>query len=343
MRVLVTGGAGFIGSNVANRLISNGNEVIVFDNLSRRGSELNLKWLKENGKFTFIKGDTRDKKAVNNVFQKYSHIDVVFHFAAQTAVTTSVINPAEDFEINAMGTFNLLEACRKEENKPLVIFSSTNKVYGKLENTQLVEKSKRYEAKNLKDGINESMGLDFYSPYGCSKGCADQYVRDYSRMYDLPTIVFRMSCIYGERQFGVEDQGWVAWFIITAIRNRQLTIYGNGKQIRDILFIEDYVNLCMSAVKNKDKIKGKVYNIGGGRENTISLLELIDMIEDKLGRKIKCKFSESRPGDQLFYVSDTTKAKQDMKWKPNVNVTRGVQRLYQWLIEHKKEIESVLP
>lgn len=342
MRFLITGGAGFIGSNVTQRFINDGKEVIVFDNLSRPGSQLNLDWLKEYGKFVFVKGDIRDKKQIKNLFDKYSPLDAVFHFAGQTTVTTSVINPAEDFEINALGTLNLLEACRKEKYKPLFVFASTNKVYGKLEKIELIEQKNKYDYKNMKNGVNESIPLDFHSPYGCSKGAADQYVRDYNRIYRLPTVVFRMSCIYGQRQFGVEDQGWVAWFIIAAIMNKQLTIYGNGKQTRDILFIDDYVNLCKLAVKNKNKIKGEVYNIGGGKENAISLLELIDTIEKTFHKKINYKYSTQRLGDQLIFVADINNAKKDIGWTPRINTQKGLQLLYEWVESHKQEIKSVL-
>lgn len=335
MNYLITGGAGFVGCNVANTLLNNGNEVVVFDNLSRRGTEKNLKWLRENHEnVVFVKGDVRDYEEIEKITKD---IDVLYHIAGQVAVTTSVTNPKEDFEVNALGTFNVLEAARHANTDPIFIFTSTNKVYGGMEGVLIEEQkqTERYDYKDLKSGTAESMQLDFHSPYGCSKGAADQYVRDYSRIYGLKNVVFRMSCIYGFRQFGNEDQGWIAHFIISSILDRSLTIYGDGKQIRDILFVDDLVRAFEYATENIGKIKGRIYNIGGGPSNTISLLELIDYLEDLLGKKIEYSFDDWRPGDQKVYYTDVSKAKEDFGWVPEVSKEEGIRRLFYWAIENK--------
>ena len=334
MKTLVTGGAGFIGSNLTNRLLNENNDVVVFDNLSRKGTEKNLHWLRsQHGKnFKLIKGDIRDYSAVKEAVKG---IDLIYHCAAQVAVTTSVTNPREDFDINALGALNILEAAREYGNNPIIIFTSTNKVYGGMEDLITIEKNNRYEYKDHPSGISEDRTLDFHSPYGCSKGAADQYVRDYARIYGMRTVVFRMSCIYGPRQFGNEDQGWVAHFIISSILNRPLIIYGDGKQIRDILFVDDLINAFTLATKKIDAIKGNIYNIGGGYKNTMSLLELIEKIEDNLGKKINYSFDKWRPGDQPVYVSGIEKAYKDFGWKPNINKDEGFNRLFTWISEHK--------
>ncbi|HAU40051.1 MAG: NAD-dependent epimerase/dehydratase, CDP-paratose 2-epimerase [Candidatus Peregrinibacteria bacterium GW2011_GWF2_43_17] len=334
MKILITGGAGFIGSNATNYFLGLGHEVTIFDNFSRKGTESNLEWLKKNHPTVkVIRGDTRNfeeiKKAVAEGY------DVVIHLAAQVAVTTSVVNPREDFEINALGTFNMLEACRLAPKQPIVIYSSTNKVYGGMEDIKTVERNGRYEYADLPDGVPENRLLDFHSPYGCSKGSADQYVRDYSRIYGLKTVVCRQSCIYGYRQFGVEDQGWVAWFIIATVLNKNLTIYGDGKQVRDVLFVEDLVAAYDSIIKNIDKVSGNVYNIGGGSKNQMSLLELIAFIESFTGKKLEYKFSDWRPGDQPVFVCDIAKAKREFGWEPKVSVEEGVKKLFNWVKENK--------
>ncbi len=269
MKTLITGGAGFIGSNLAHRLLSKDQEVVIYDNLARRGTEKNVTWLRENHgeAFQLIRGDIRDAQRLEKVV---GEVDLIYHLAAQVAVTTSVLDPREDFGINALGTLNVLEAARRCKNKPIVVFTSTNKVYGALEGIKVVDKGGRYDFANVK-GISESYPLDFHSPYGCSKGAADQYVRDYARIYGLPTVVFRMSCIYGPRQFGNEDQGWLAHFLISSLLGRPITIYGDGKQVRDILYIDDLLAAFESAVEQVETARGRVYNIGGGRENTISV------------------------------------------------------------------------
>ena len=336
MKYLITGGAGFIGSNYANRLIQRGDGVAIFDNLSRGGAEKNLKWLSEfhgKNKFTFIQGDIRDLDAITAAVQGQQ---VVVHLAAQVAVTTSVEDPQTDFEINAWGTFNVLEAARSLETKPIVVYASTNKVYGELEDLQVVEEGTRYMLKNLPEGIDETRGLDFHSPYGCSKGAGDQYVRDYYRMYGIPTIVFRQSCIYGMRQFGIEDQGWVAWFIIAALKNHPITIYGDGKQIRDLLFVDDLWDAYDLAVANISKTQGEVFNIGGGIENSISIWkEFSEILERISGKQIQVDRKDWRPGDQKVYISDISKIRKVLGWNPKVNVENGIARLYKWAEENK--------
>ncbi len=336
MKILITGGAGFIGANTAKRFLDKGYDVIIFDNLSRRGTEWNLKWLQQNKNLKFIKGDIRKYNEILDVFKKNRDFDVVFHFAAQVAVTTSVINPREDFEINALGTFNLLEAIRETKSDPVILYSSTNKVYGGMTDIKIIKRKNRYVYKDLPDGISEERILDFHSPYGCSKGTADQYMIDYCRIYNLKTVVFRQSCIYGYRQFGIEDQGWVAWFTIAAMLNKQITIYGDGMQVRDVLFIDDLIDAYELAIKNISKVKGQAFNIGGGPENTISLLELIAFLEKFFNKKIHLKFSNWRPGDQPVFICNIEKAKKLLKWKPEISPQKGVKMLYDWVKNNKE-------
>lgn len=331
-KYLIIGGAGFIGINIADYLLKNNAEVYIFDNLSRKGTIENIHWLTKkypDQKIEFVVGDVRfDKQKLITLIQK---VDAVYHLAAQVAVTCSVKDPYEDFTINALGTFNVLEAIRQSGNNPILIYSSTNKVYGGMEDIKIVEKNNRYEYKDMPNGIPENRLLDFHSPYGCSKGAADQYVHDYSRIYGLRTVVFRQSCIYGKRQFGIEDQGWVAWFTIAATLDRALTIYGDGKQIRDVLYVEDLARAFVSATKMIDKTVGKIYNIGGGIKNTLSLLELIAYLEKMLGKKINYSFGDWRPGDQPVYVSDIQKAKNEFGWEPKISVLEGVEKLSAWV------------
>jgi CDP-paratose 2-epimerase len=280
---LITGGAGFIGSNYAARCLSRGEEVVIFDNLSRRGADRNIEWLSDqfNRKsFNLVKEDIRDAEAIKFAARG---ADRIVHLAAQVAVTTSVTDPTTDFEINAGGTFNALEAARASGRKPAFLYASTNKVYGGMEDVEVVEKNMRFDYKDLPEGASESQPLDFHSPYGCSKGAGDQYTRDYHRIYGLPTVVLRQSCIYGTRQFGVEDQGWLAWFIIAAVTGRPITIYGNGKQVRDVLFIEDLLDAYDAAFANIKTSAGQIFNIGGGRQNSISVWsEFGPLLEDLL-------------------------------------------------------------
>jgi CDP-paratose 2-epimerase len=331
--ILVTGGAGFIGSNLADHFLGKGEDVAIYDNFSRKGAERNAEWLKSrHPKIRIIRADTRDfaqlKKAAESA-------DAIYHTAGQVAVTTSVTNPREDFEVNALGAFNVLEAARAAKTDPTVIFTSTNKVYGGMDDVKVAEKKTRWDYESLPFGAPESQPLDFHSPYGCSKGAADQYMRDYARIYDLKTAVFRMSCIYGTRQFGTEDQGWVAYFTLASVFGWPLKIYGDGKQIRDILFVSDLVNAFDLATKNISKTKGQVFNMGGGAANTISLLELLDYLKVLTGKKKEVTFSDWRPGDQKVYFSDIRKAKKVFGWEPKVGKEAGIRTLYEWIIQNK--------
>ncbi|MAF89471.1 MAG: CDP-paratose 2-epimerase [Euryarchaeota archaeon] len=334
MKILITGGAGFIGCNSADYFLGKDHEVSVLDNLSRAGTDKNLEWLqKRHPNVIFVKADVRTDQSVLN--EEVSKADAVIHLAAQVAVTTSVTNPREDFDINALGTFNVLEAIRKSENKPPLIYSSTNKVYGKMEELEVVEGENRYKYKDI-EGVDENQNLDFHSPYGCSKGAADQYVLDYARIYNLKTVVLRQSCIYGTRQFGIEDQGWVAWFIIATSLGTPLKIYGNGKQVRDVLYIDDLVRCFEMAFDNINKTTGKAYNIGGGPNNSLSLLELIAQLENLHGNEIEHSFHDWRPGDQPVFICDISKAKNDFGWEPKVSPEEGVKKLFNWVQENKE-------
>ena len=333
MRYLVTGGAGFIGANAADRLLDAGEEVIVLDNLSRPGSERNLAWLRERHRsISFEQIDVRDFDALGRGLERDHPVDVVYHLAAQVAVTFSVQDPATDFEVNARGTLNLLEAVRASGNETVVLYTSTNKVYGALEQVEVVEETDRYRLSAYPEGLPETAPLDFHSPYGCSKGAADQYVRDYQRIYGLPTIVFRNSCIYGPRQFGIEDQGWLAWFMIASELGRPITIYGNGKQVRDVLFIDDLLEAMQLAVRHSEATQGQVYNIGGGPQNSLAIWrEFGPMLESLAGRRIEPAYTDWRPGDQPVYISDIRKAEADFGWKPRTGMEDGLRRLYEWV------------
>jgi CDP-paratose 2-epimerase len=340
MKTLITGGAGFIGVNLAARLVEEGNKVTIFDNLSRKGTKLNLKWIqKKYPSIKFIKGDIRSSKQIKKAI---NGIDVIYHLAGQVAVTTSVTNPREDFDINILGTFNVLEAVRETSKKPILLFSSTNKVYGDLNALKVVETKTRYKFKNQPKGVTEEECLDFHSPYGCSKGAADQYVRDYGRIYDIPTVVFRQSCIYGPHQFGIEDQGWVAWFAIATMVGKPLTVYGNGKQTRDILFVDDLCDAYIAATKNIKKTAGQIYNIGGGLNNSISVwYEFREILEKLIGKKISVKFSKTRPGDQPLFISDNSKARKEFGWKPKTKKEVGIKKMIEWMQKNSKEIAKV--
>lgn len=328
---LVTGGAGFIGSNYVERLLDKGKKVTIYDNLSRAGANVNLRWLRESfgsHAFHLVQGDVRDADAIRDAA---SDAEVIVHLAGQVAVTTSVTEPRDDFECNALGTFNVLEAARASERNPIFIYSSTNKVYGGMEHVEVVEEETRYRYKDLPLGVSENELLDFHSPYGCSKGTGDQYVRDYHRIYGLPTVVFRQSCIYGPRQFGIEDQGWVAWFVIAAITGKPITIYGDGKQVRDVLFVTDLMNAYDAAIDQIDVAAGQVFNVGGGIENTMSIWrEFKPLLENLLGKPIPTGQGDWRPGDQPVFVADIRKAEEVLGWRPQVSVEEGVKRLYEW-------------
>lgn len=338
LRVLVTGGAGFIGSNLIDHLLGKGYQVTTYDNLSRRGSRKNAVWLREKygQKFRLITEDIRNYSALLNAVDNQ---DLVYHLAAQVAVTTSIENPREDFEINALGTLNVLEAARETDGDPIVVYASTNKVYGEMAELRVTEGHTRYQYADILNGIPESRLLDFYSPYGCSKGTGDQYFIDYARIYGLKAVVFRQSCIYGIRQFGDEDQGWVAHFLISALLGKPINIYGDGRQLRDILYMSDLIRAFEMAVDHITSISGRAYNIGGGPENTISLLELISYLEGKIKRQIKYSFHNRRPGDQIVYVSNIGKAKKDFCWSPTIPVKDGIDRLFDWVTQNRHLFE----
>ena len=311
MKHLVIGGCGFIGSNLAAYLNSQGEEVTVLDNLSRKGSERNLSWLERQG-IKSIRADILEQDIFNP-----EDFDVVYLLAGQTAVTHSIENPRHDFMINMVGAFNVLETIRKSEKKPRLVYSSTNKVYGDLK---------------INYPCNEKTPLDFYSPYGCSKGSADQYIRDYSRIFGLTTTVLRQSCVYGYRQWGTEDQGWLAWFALRILQEKEITIFGDGSQVRDLLYISDLVKLYyLISQSPEEKIKGKIYNVGGGLENSRSLSEAIYEINKITGKEPKLSYSKIRPGDQPYFVSDNTKLKQEIGWEPEINVETGMKKLLEWL------------
>jgi CDP-paratose 2-epimerase len=329
---LITGGAGFIGINYAARLLNRGDKVVIFDNLSRAGTPDNITWLKDTfgeDSFELIIDDVRNQEAVRVAVET---ADLILHLAAQVAVTTSVVDPRTDFEINALGTLNVLEAARQSPNQPPVFYSSTNKVYGDLDDIKVAEGETSYYFPDNPHGIPETQILDFHSPYGCSKGAGDQYVRDYHRIFGLPTVVFRQSCIYGTHQYGIEDQGWVAWFVIAALTGKKITIYGDGKQVRDLLYVDDLLNAYDLAFTNIDKTAGKIYNIGGGKDNTLSIWrEFGPLLESELGRDIPVAREDWRPGDQRIFVADIRKAQKDFGWTPEVDVPTGVKNLFDWV------------
>ncbi|HZH07045.1 MAG TPA: NAD-dependent epimerase/dehydratase family protein [Lautropia sp.] len=332
-RIVITGGAGFIGSNLANRLLASGQRVLILDNLSRPGVEQNLAWLRDlhGPRLDVAIADVRDRE---DVLSAINRAHTVFHFAAQVAVTTSLVDPQSDFAINAQGTLNVLEAARAQAVPPRLVFTSTNKVYGGLEDLQLARRDNRYqpELESIRaSGIGETRPLDFHSPYGCSKGAADQYVIDYARSFGVPGVVFRMSCIYGPRQFGTEDQGWVAHFLIRAMKGEPITLYGDGMQVRDILYVDDLVDALLLAARDAPQLAGKAFNLGGGPGNVISLLDLLDRLRTMLGHEPAVGFEDWRTGDQRYYVSDFRRFRGMTGWSPKVGAEDGIQRLYRWL------------
>ena len=334
---LITGAAGFIGTNLADRLLSMRKRVVIFDNLSRPGVEQNVKWLRSrHPELLRVEiGDVRNAKAVEQAVDGVAH---VFHFAAQVAVTTSLDSPVHDFEVNARGTLNVLEAIRRRKERPSLVFTSTNKVYGHMADVALASRGMRYEPVDIGDathGFSEQRTLSFHSPYGCSKGAADQYVLDYAHTFGLPACVFRMSCIYGPHQFGTEDQGWVAHFVIRAFEGQAITLYGDGKQVRDILYVDDLVRAFLLAQNNIGALAGQAFNMGGGAENTTSLLELTHLISELRGEPLELQFSDWRTADQRFYVSDTRRFAKATGWRPRVNVRAGVSQLHGWLADNR--------
>jgi CDP-paratose 2-epimerase len=329
-KLLITGGAGFIGANAVVHYARSGWDVTVLDNLSRAGSERNLEWLRAEVPFRFHEVDVRDARAVEDVVGATGP-DVVLHLAGQVAVTTSVQNPREDFEVNALGSFNVLEAIRLRSPASLLIYSSTNKVYGDLASIGVEEKDGRWGYRDLPAGVPETQGLDFHSPYGCSKGTADQYALDYGKSYGIRAVTMRQSCIYGPRQFGVEDQGWLAWFVIAAVTGKPITIFGDGKQTRDVLWVGDLLEVYDAAIEKPDASMGQAFNIGGGPRNTLSLLELIRIIERQLGLRLEPGWEGWRVGDQKVFVCDATKAKRVLGWEPRVGTEEGVGKLIGWV------------
>jgi CDP-paratose 2-epimerase len=340
MTTLITGGAGFIGTNMASSLLAQGERVIIYDDLSRAGVRDNLRRLRRlrtKGLLRVEIGDVRDAEHLGRVLTPGNDVTTVYHFAAQVAVTTSVADPLPDFGVNAAGTITLLEAVRRLPSVPTVLFTSTNKVYGGLEDLETTSRRLRHEPvdRHVRNaGVGLTRPLAFCSPYGCSKGAADQYVLDYAHTYGVPTVVFRMSCIYGPHQCGNEDQGWVAHFVKQALAHEPITLYGDGRQVRDLLYVDDLIDAMQRAVRHPQARSGRAFNIGGGPANTVSLLELVDLIESLLGRRPEIEFGDWRVGDQRWYVSDTTEFRRLTGWRPAVGVREGVERLVGWLEEN---------
>ncbi len=334
---LITGGAGFIGSNYVHRLIQRNEHVTVFDNLSRAGAPRNVDWLKGqfgDDAFRLIVGDVR---SADQIAEAARDADIIVHLAGQVAVTTSVTNPRDDFEANALGTFNTLEAARLSGRDPIFIYASTNKVYGGMEDVKLTEEATRWLYADLGHGCPETQPLDFHSPYGCSKGTGDQYVRDYARIYGLRSVVFRQSCIYGPRQFGIEDQGWLAWMTIAAVTGRRITIYGDGKQVRDVLHVEDLMNAYDAGIENIDVARGQVYNMGGGTRNVMAIwAEFGPILERLLGKKIEVDRADWRPGDQKVFYADFRKAGRELGWEPKIDLEEGIESLFEWVKENRE-------
>lgn len=341
MKYLVTGGCGFLGSNIADKLMKEGHEVIVFDNLFRFGSEKNLEWLRTSASCRYVHGDVRNREDVD-IIVRNENPDVIYHLAGQVAMTTSIRNPRVDFEINACGSFNVLEAVRMYAPHAVVIYSSTNKVYGDIEWTTYEETEKRYVATKYPQGFPETITLDFHSPYGTSKGAADQYMLDYARIFGVRTVVFRHSSMYGSRQFATYDQGWIGWFCQQSVEQKTgrlkepFTISGNGKQVRDVLYVDDLLALYTAAVKHIDTIKGNAFNIGGGVENSLSLLELFDLLASETGVPLKYCQIAPRESDQRVFIADLAKIHAMTGWKPAVDKRTGIRKMLQWIESMEK-------
>lgn len=339
-RYLIVGGAGFIGINAAEHYARHGAAVTVLDNFSRGGAEKNITWLQaEYPAVKVVRADIRTDQEILSA--EAARCDVLLHLAAQVAVTTSVTDPRTDFGINALGTLNVLEAARQAPHPPIVLYSSTNKVYGAMENLRVIANGNEYGYADRPQGVSEDQPLDFHSPYGCSKGAGDQYVRDYGRIYGLRTVVFRQSCIYGPHQFGVEDQGWVAWLVLRSLLGKPVTIYGDGKQVRDVLNVEDLIAAYDAAVGQIDQVVGKIYNIGGGPRNKLSLLQLIGLLEKINGSRPAYSFSDWRPGDQRVYISDVLRAQKDLGWSPKICPEQGVRCMLAWMTANRETILDV--
>jgi CDP-paratose 2-epimerase len=336
VKYLVTGGCGFVGSNLASEVLRRGAELAVLDNLSRKGSEKNLAWLQSQGEFAHHRLDMRISNDVEKAVREEKP-DVVFHLAGQVAMTTSIENPRLDFEVNALGTHNLLEAVRRYRPEAIILYSSTNKVYGDLGRYTYIETSTRYQCKEFPRGFDESVPLDFHSPYGCSKGAADQFLLDYHRTFGTRTVVFRHSSMYGGHQYATYDQGWIGWFCQVALeiqagtRKEPFTISGNGKQVRDILFAGDIVDLYFRAVEQIEQAQGKAFNIGGGMQNSLSLLELFSMLEELLDVRMTYTRLPWRASDQKVFVADTASAERDIRWTPLTSAREGIQSTLAWL------------
>jgi CDP-paratose 2-epimerase len=332
---LITGGCGFLGSNIAAQLIREGHTPIIFDNLSRYGSAQNLDWLQSLGKIRFVHGDIRSADDCHTLVKSHQ-VSTIFHLAGQVAMTTSIARPQYDFEINALGTLNLLEAIRLHSPESALIYSSTNKVYGDLEYLSTRETATRYELVDYPAGLPETIALDFHSPYGCSKGSADQYVLDYARIFGLRTAVFRHSSMYGGRQFSTIDQGWIGWFCGEAIRQtkgdrKPFTISGSGKQVRDVLHSSDMVTLYLRAAQQIDAICGQAFNVGGGMDNSLSLLELFEILEAKLGMELSWEPIASRESDQRVFVANLKKIGQFLDWRPTIHKETGITQMLEWV------------
>lgn len=334
MKFFITGGAGFIGCNSADYFLQQGHEVVVYDNLSRKGGPANLAWLqaRHGDRLQFVAGDIREYAALTETM---AGADVVLHLASQVAVTTSVQNPREDFEINALGTFNVLEAVRQVCPDAAVLYASTNKVYGGMEGARVELANGRYRYAEFSQGIPETYPLDFHSPYGCSKGTGDQYMLDYARIYGLKTMVFRQSCIYGQRQFGIEDQGWVAHFVIATIMNRPITIYGDGKQVRDLLHVQDLIRAYELGVEQIDAYRGEAFNVGGGPQNTLSIwTEFGPLLAELAGHEPPVTRADWRPGDQRVFIADIGKIQAKLGWRPTISPQAGIRDLYAWVSQN---------
>ncbi|MBP6016138.1 MAG: SDR family NAD(P)-dependent oxidoreductase [Candidatus Promineofilum sp.] len=332
--VFITGGAGFIGCNSADHFLQRGQAVTIYDNLTRKGGRANLAWLHERHggeRLRVIEADVRDYEALAAAVAQAAPA-VVLHLAGQVAVTASVVDPREDFEINALGTFNVLEAVRLHAPGAALLYASTNKVYGGMEDVGIVQTGQRYAYADYPHGIPETFPLDFHSPYGCSKGAGDQYVRDYARIYGLRTLVWRQSCIYGQRQFGVEDQGWVAHFVIATVLGRPIAIYGDGLQVRDVLHVDDLVAAYQLGIDRIDEFRGEVFNLGGGPDNTLAVwTEFGPLLAELAGRPVAVTYGPWRPGDQRVFVADIQRAAERLGWRPRVSPREGIGRLYEWV------------